>query len=151
IRTADPTTGGQRANAAGVPTGGDLASNTNSAGEDTGGTEQKKRDAHCFRSPVFITGVGVVMPGAIGNDAFIAALNHPAQDIIRDSGPIPESNYLHLLNARRVRRMSEYVKLTLAATMLACQDAKIDDLPAFAETCCAILGSTHGSTNYSQQ
>jgi 3-oxoacyl-[acyl-carrier-protein] synthase II len=122
-------------------------SNPPAAGEGTGGTES----AHAFRSPVFITGVGVALPGAIGNEAFVALLNRPAQRIACDSGPIAESEYLHLLSARRVRRMSDYVKLTLAATMLACQDAQIHDIPAFAETCCAILGSTHGSTNYSQQ
>jgi 3-oxoacyl-[acyl-carrier-protein] synthase II len=162
VRKADPTVGDRDPSAAGAPTGGTSSPHAYAPGEGTGGTEEKngdaasfhpekKGDAHHFRSPVFITGVGVVMPGAIGNEAFVAALNRRAHDVIRDSGPIPESDYLHLLNARRVRRMSDYVKLTLAATMLACQDAKIDDIPAFAETCCAILGSTHGSTNYSQQ
>jgi 3-oxoacyl-[acyl-carrier-protein] synthase II len=45
--------------------------------------------------------------------------------------------------------MSDYVKFTLAATALAMQDAKIMDVAAFAETGSVILGSTHGSTNYS--
>jgi len=47
--------------------------------------------------------------------------------------------------------MSEYVKLTLAATMLACKDAGIEDIPSFAKSCSAVLGSAHGSTNYSEQ
>jgi 3-oxoacyl-[acyl-carrier-protein] synthase II len=55
-----------------------------------------------------------------------------------------------LLNARRVRRMSDYVKLSLAATALAFTDAGVTDIPAFAETCSAVLGSTHGSANYSR-
>src|SRR4030095_10626820 len=62
-----------------------------------------------------------------------------------DSGPIPEDKYIHLLNARRVRRMSEYVKLTLAATALALKDAKLES----AEDASAILGSTHGSADFS--
>ncbi|HEX4794278.1 MAG TPA: beta-ketoacyl-[acyl-carrier-protein] synthase family protein [Humisphaera sp.] len=104
-----------------------------------------------FARDVFITGVGVVLPGAIGNDQFIALLSKPVRAAIEDSGPIPESKYLHLLNARRVRRMSDYVKVTLAATMLACKDAGIEGIPAFAESCSAVLGSAHGSTNYSEQ
>ena len=46
--------------------------------------------------------------------------------------------------------MSDYVKLSLAATMLACRDAGIEDIPAFAANCSALLGSTHCSTNYSE-
>ncbi|MDB5290347.1 MAG: putative 3-oxoacyl-[acyl-carrier-protein] synthase [Phycisphaerales bacterium] len=102
-----------------------------------------------FASDVFITGVGVVLPGMIGNEAFSAALTSPqARRVTEDTGPIPESDIIALLNARRVRRMSEYVKLSLAATMLACRDAGIGDIPAFAESCSALLGSAHGSTNY---
>ncbi|MDB5358148.1 MAG: putative 3-oxoacyl-[acyl-carrier-protein] synthase [Phycisphaerales bacterium] len=102
-----------------------------------------------FASDVFITGVGVVLPGMIGNEAFSAALTSPqARRVTEDTGPIPESDIIALLNARRVRRMSEYVKLSLAATMLACRDAGIGDIPAFAGSCSALLGSAHGSTNY---
>ncbi len=100
------------------------------------------------RREVLISGVGVILPSAIGNEAFIARLG-AAPGLERDPGPIPDEQFLHLLNARRVRRMSEYVKMTLAATAVACTDAGIDDLPAFAESCAAILGSTHGSANYS--
>jgi 3-oxoacyl-[acyl-carrier-protein] synthase II len=95
---------------------------------------------------VFITGIGVIAPGAIGNDAFLARLS---ADGNCQGGAIPEEQFIHLLNARRVRRMSEQVKLTLAATAAACQHAGIADIPEFARDCCAILGSTHGSTNYS--
>lgn len=99
---------------------------------------------------VFITGIGVIVPNAIGNDAFIQqirATNQPRW--MSDSGPIPESDYLHLLNARRVRRMSEYVKLTLAATALAMTDAKVAGDPDFARTCSVLLGSAHGSADFS--
>jgi hypothetical protein len=34
--------------------------------------------------------------------------------------------------------------------MLACRDAGISDIPAFAATCSALLGSTHGSSNFSE-
>ena len=101
-------------------------------------------------SDVFITGIGVIVPGIIGNDALLARLDtnsNPAWE--RDTGPVPDSALEGLLNARRVRRMSDYVKLTLATATLALRDAGITDTAAFAEDCAAVLGSTHGSSNYS--
>jgi 3-oxoacyl-[acyl-carrier-protein] synthase II len=98
---------------------------------------------------VFITGVGVVLPGAIGNEAFARrVLSDSPERVSRDTGPVDDEAIAHLLNARRVRRMSGYVKLSLAATTLAFQDAGIADVPDFAATCSAVLGSTHGSANY---
>src|SRR6185369_10580640 len=85
-------------------------------------------------------------PGAIGNEQFGLLLSS-AGDMTR-AGPLPEESYAHLVNARRVRRMSDYVKMTLGATSVAFADARITDAPAFAESCCAILGTTHGSTQY---
>jgi 3-oxoacyl-[acyl-carrier-protein] synthase II len=98
---------------------------------------------------VFVTGIGVILPGAAGNEAFLAKITGGDDAWQADAGPIPEEQYLHLLNARRIRRMSDHVKLTLAATAVACDDAAIADLPAFANQCSGILGSTHGSANYS--
>jgi 3-oxoacyl-[acyl-carrier-protein] synthase II len=100
---------------------------------------------------VFITGVGVVLPDMIGNEALLARLGaseaSPAWE--REAGGVPDSALEGLLNARRVRRMSDYVKLTLAAATLACHDAGIGDTAAFAADCAAVLGSMHGSSNYS--
>ena len=108
------------------------------------GEREKSRD-------VLITGIGIILPGITGNEAFLASLNsdHPPA-WTRDAGPVPEEQLHGLLNARRVRRMSDYVKLTLAATTLACRDAGIPDADAAAENCAAILASTHGSSNYSE-
>jgi 3-oxoacyl-[acyl-carrier-protein] synthase II len=97
---------------------------------------------------IFITGIGVILPGIVGNEALIAQLRNGGQ-IESDSGAVPESAMEGLLNARRVRRMSDYVKLTLAATTLACRDAGIIDTAEFARNCAAVLGTTHGSSNYS--
>jgi 3-oxoacyl-[acyl-carrier-protein] synthase II len=82
---------------------------------------------------VFITGIGVITPES------------PSPAWQQDSGAIPEDKYIHLLNARRVRRMSDYVKLTLAATALALKDAELEN----AEDASAILGTTHGSAEFS--
>ena len=94
---------------------------------------------------VFVTGIGVVLPGAIGNDPFVRRLGD-SPDLI--GGEIPESDIAPLLNARRVRRMSQYVKLSLAAAVLCLRDAGIKDVEAYADTCAAVLGTMHGSTNY---
>ena len=55
--------------------------------------------------------------------AFLARLARPRRPMpgTHDTGPIPEEHIVHLLNARRVRRMSDHVKLTLAATAVAVQ------------------------------
>jgi 3-oxoacyl-(acyl-carrier-protein) synthase len=99
---------------------------------------------------VFITGIGVILPGIVGNDALLARLASGGRPLIeRDAGAVPEDAMAGLLNARRVRRMSDYVKLTLAATTLACRDAGIADTTEFARNCAAVLGTTHGSSNYS--
>ena len=99
---------------------------------------------------VFITGIGVVAPGIIGNEALLTHLTSAIPPAwVHDTGSVPDSAIEGLLNARRVRRMSDYVKLTLASATLALRDAKIADTVAFAENCAAILGSTHGSSNYS--
>jgi 3-oxoacyl-[acyl-carrier-protein] synthase II len=100
---------------------------------------------------VVITGIGVIVPGAVGNTAFKERLSRvsgaPAP---HERGPIPESAIERLIATRRVRRMSEYVKLTLAATALAIEDAGVAGDPAFVESCSAILGTTHGSTGFSE-
>ncbi|MGH7245233.1 MAG: beta-ketoacyl synthase N-terminal-like domain-containing protein [Phycisphaerales bacterium] len=100
---------------------------------------------------VVITGVGVVLPGAIGNHAFVELLrstNRPA--LSRDTGPIAESDYAHLISSRRARRMSEYAKLTVAATAAACEDARAIKSD-FLERASAILGTTHGAVGYCEE
>jgi 3-oxoacyl-[acyl-carrier-protein] synthase II len=98
---------------------------------------------------VVLTGIGVILPGAVGNEPFAAHLVESSDGIMQDTGSIPESQYIHLLNARRVRRMSDYVKITLAATQLAMINAKIENVTAFAEGASVILGSAHGSADFS--
>jgi 3-oxoacyl-[acyl-carrier-protein] synthase II len=94
----------------------------------------------------------VVFPGAVGNEAFVARLgDSDGAPVTDDTGPLDDESIAHLVNARRVRRMSEYVKVSLAATTLAYRDAGIADPAAFSETCSAILGSAHGSSNYSSE
>lgn len=97
---------------------------------------------------VWVTGLGIVAPGIVGGDAFAQHLNSNRPAAV---GPVAEDDYLHLLNARRVRRLSDYVKLTLAAATLAFDDAQVpdDQREDFTANCSAILGTMHGSTHYS--
>jgi 3-oxoacyl-[acyl-carrier-protein] synthase II len=99
---------------------------------------------------VWVTGMGVIVPGALGNDALVAQLNNPgAPAWERPPGSIEDADFEHLLNARRVRRMSPYVKLTLAAATIACRDAQLIDRPDLLAQTSALLGTTHGSSSYS--
>jgi 3-oxoacyl-(acyl-carrier-protein) synthase len=119
--------------------------NTAAILSSSGGTPKPRKE-----NDVVITGVGVIVPGVTGNDAFVARLSQAQEPCwSADTGAIPESHYLHLLNARRVRRMSEYVKLTLAATALALKDSKLDAVEKYGDTTSVILGSAHGSADFS--
>jgi len=103
------------------------------------------------RDPV-ITGIGVVLPGAVGNEPFVELLSASSGGALqRDTGAVPDEALAGLLNARRVRRMSDYVKLTLAATTEALRHANIDWPSELTERCAAVLGTYHGSTLYSQR
>jgi 3-oxoacyl-[acyl-carrier-protein] synthase II len=106
------------------------------------GEPRPTRHEHPNLRDVFITGVGFLAPGMIGAEALAQCLTQHASPA--PTGMLKESEYAHLINARRVRRMSEYSKLTLAATALALRHAGVSDVPAFAESCSALLGSMHG-------
>lgn len=100
---------------------------------------------------VCVTGIGVVFPGAIGNEAFANRLTDATAPMLSEAPPpIDQNEIIDLLQTRRVRRMSDYVKLSLAATRLACDDARLTD-PDLLANCAAILGTTHGSAAYSEE
>ncbi|MEM7626679.1 MAG: beta-ketoacyl synthase N-terminal-like domain-containing protein [Planctomycetota bacterium] len=116
-------------------------------------SDQPRDNQHAPATPraVWVTGIGVIAPGAVGNDAFA---QHIAEGKTAVTGPVPEDDFLHLLNARRVRRLSDYVKLTLAAATLAFDDAGVSAMDdgerdAFTAECAGLLGTAHGSTHYS--
>lgn len=98
---------------------------------------------------VVITGIGVVLPDAIGNEAFIQQVNrYDSLAYYGGDGAIPGEKYEHLINARRTRRMSEYAKLCLAATTEAYRYANINDMPGFGEDCAALVATTHAASRY---
>lgn len=98
---------------------------------------------------VLITGVGVLTPGAIGNEAFLSRLkDKQSPRVTSDAAVVDEEGIGQILSARRVRRMSGYVKLSLAGAMLALRDAGVAELSAFCESCSALLGTAHGAAQY---
>lgn len=94
-------------------------------------------------APVYITGIGSVLP----NHA-----NPGAPDLFAATaatGQIAPESYAHLINARKTRRLSPYVRMSLAATSAALQDAGVAaDDAAFGRRCAGLLGSTSGSGSY---
>lgn len=126
-------------------TGFQLASAVLGAGGHTGhphGQDARATDGAAPTQPreVLITGIGVLLPGAIGTDAFLAAPPTPQTTL-------EESAYEHLINARRTRRMSPYVKLQLAAIHLALAQGNLSDA-ALLRDASAMLATTHGSASY---
>lgn len=105
--------------------------------------------AQSAESEVVITGVGVVLPGAVGNDAFVSRLEgENPYDPALHARSMLEGEMDHMIHARRTRRMSTYSKLTLAATSAALDHAGIADPQSFCAECSAILGTAHGPADY---
>ena len=101
------------------------------------------------RHDVWITGVGVVLPHAAGNDAFASVTNLASLDVnARDGEAIADGDIAHLINARRTRRLNRFVKLSLAAAGEACRTAGLTDLRAIGDRASVLFGSTHGAVSY---
>jgi 3-oxoacyl-[acyl-carrier-protein] synthase II len=96
---------------------------------------------------VFITGIGVMVPGVSSNEAFLSLLNSSPR-ATSDAKELDQESLARILNARRIRRMSSYVKLSLAGAMLALQDAGVAQSEEFLRTCCGMLGTTHAAAQY---
>jgi 3-oxoacyl-[acyl-carrier-protein] synthase II len=96
---------------------------------------------------VWITGIGVVLPDAIGVDAFLTRmrLTGAAPACQSPPPPMPDDDAIQLPNARRARRMSRYTKLMLAAAYQACGHAQLLDQSTLLAETGAILGTTHGA------
>lgn len=126
------------------------SSETHDPGRPAATSTHRKRSK--VEREVMISGVGVVLPGVTNQDQFVSLFGSAERPPVdEDTGGVDAAELEGLLSARRVRRMSDYVKLTLAATTLALQDAGAEPTEEFGESCCAILGTTHGSVAYSQR
>ena len=94
----------------------------------------------------WITGVGVLLPGAVGHAAFVGRATSRRPDRAPDGAATLNDDAIgEYLNVRRARRLSQYVKLTLAAATMAVRDAALGEVPDGLAAGGAILGSMHGS------
>lgn len=93
-----------------------------------------------------ITGIGVVYPEAVGAAAFADWLDRATV-----GGALkPDAKLLSPhVKTRRARRLSDYVKLLLGASTLACERAGIADPSAYPGRLGAVTGSMHGSARFS--
>lgn len=106
--------------------------------------------AHAAPSPspeAWITGVGVVLPGVVGHAAF-AQLVGDRHGAVDPGAAIDDAQLADYLNVRRARRLSQYVKYTLAAASMAVRDAGLADQPQRVVRANAMLGTLHGSANF---
>jgi 3-oxoacyl-[acyl-carrier-protein] synthase II len=102
----------------------------------------------CADQRVAISGVGVVVPGGAGNNAFLQLLKTQGSDVQTRSSTVMQEELEPLVSARRTRRMSEFAKLAVAATAEALREAGIDDPTLFCEEAAAILATMHGPTAF---
>lgn len=90
-----------------------------------------------------ITGVGIVLPATVGFELFGQKLRSRQRLVAPED---PGTEYVNLLASRRLRRVSSYAKLTLAAATDACRHASFSARES--SPCSAILGTTHGSPDF---
>lgn len=97
----------------------------------------------------WITGVGVLLPGAVGHAEFIdRRLQRDTSTPAQSKQLIDDAAMSEYLIARRVRRLSQYVKFTLASATMAVRDAGFTDDPKRLADAGAIVGSMHGSADF---
>ncbi|MFA9477685.1 beta-ketoacyl synthase N-terminal-like domain-containing protein [Phycisphaerales bacterium AB-hyl4] len=105
------------------------------------------RGSDAGRRPV-VTGIGVLLPNAIGHEALMPRVSAEAGAPVGQSAMVDEAAVREMLQTPRARRMSDYVKLALCSAKLACSDAGLEDGEGFGEQDAAIAGSSHGSASY---
>ena len=100
------------------------------------------------RREVCISGIGVVLPARSATRHLFVCLRKRHRDQSGTAGTFPKPNTFIFSTPGAVRRMSDYVKLTLASATLAFADAGVSDDSSFASLCPGILGSTHAGAAY---
>jgi 3-oxoacyl-[acyl-carrier-protein] synthase II len=98
----------------------------------------------------WITGYGVFLPGMISIEQLNERLASSDTEVVPRGthASVPDQQYAQVLQVRRMRRMSDCVKLMLASVGLALRHAGLEGDAARLAPACAILASTHGSTGF---
>ena len=92
-----------------------------------------------------ITGIGIVLPGAIGLSAFTARIRSESRE---PAPPLTDAILSEIMTARRTRRMSPSVRYMLAAAEMAIAGASLLRDSARLPTASCLLGSMHGSIGF---
>ena len=92
-----------------------------------------------------ITGIGIMLPGAIGLAAFTIRARNESRE---PAPPLTDAALAEFTLARRTRRMSPSVRFMLAAAEMAICDASLLDDPARLAAASCLLGSMHGSIGF---
>ncbi|MFN0010133.1 MAG: beta-ketoacyl synthase N-terminal-like domain-containing protein [Phycisphaerales bacterium] len=93
-----------------------------------------------------ITGMGILLPGAIGLAEFAVRAGQAGRT--PPYTPLSDAALAEFSTARRARRMSPCVRYALAAAELALRDAALLDDHARLATASCLLGSMHGSIGF---
>jgi 3-oxoacyl-[acyl-carrier-protein] synthase II len=127
----------------------DATTEPSPAAATTGPAHNPSANESSSPNDVVLTGIGLVTPDGHGEDALQALHANALRD--QPPPPIDPDALGQLVQARRVRRMSDYVKLSLAATRLAMEHAGLDQAALDNPRTGALLGTTHGSADYCAQ
>lgn len=101
------------------------------------------------RHTVAITAAECVLPQLLGHESLVQHFSRLPEGPAGDDDLVDASLFERLLNARRVRRMSDYVKLSLGASELARQAAKLDYESPELTSSAGLVATGHASTSYS--
>ena len=93
-----------------------------------------------------ITGIGILLPGAVGLEAFAARLSGGSD--VPPSSMLNDAVLAEFTSVRRARRMSPSVRFALAAAEMAFGDAALLDDPDRLSLASCLLGSMHGSAGF---
>jgi len=96
----------------------------------------------------WITGVGILLPDVDSHAAFVERALAPEPDTPPRPRRIDDAALAPHLNARRARRMSDYVKHTLAAAAMALRDAALIHDTERLAAASAMLATMHGSASF---
>jgi 3-oxoacyl-[acyl-carrier-protein] synthase II len=99
------------------------------------------------KDEAWITGYGVIVPGATDPQSLRHLLDGSAPGVVRD-GTVTDELLASVLNVRRMRRLGACVKLMLASVTLAVRRAGLEDEKDRLALANAILASAHGSSNF---
>ncbi len=109
-----------------------------------------KRPALKPEPEVWITGYGLMLPGISSISTLLEKFLETSGMVVPcgEAALVSDEEFAQVLNVRRVRRMSMYVKLMLSSVALAIKHSGLEGDTSRLEHASAMLASTHGSAGF---